>query len=477
MKAQLLLLFGAIVLVLGIKSLHAATSPNLITIVTDDQAIWTLGCYGNRECPTPNMDHLSREGARFTNAFVTTPVCSPSRASFLTGRYGTELGVTDWINKPEMEAGVGLPDVPTWPAVLQKNGYTTALIGKWHLGDKPQFHPTKHGFDHFFGFLGGGESPMDPNLEKDGKLQQISGPISDLLTDDAIAFVEKNAGAGKRFAMCLMYREPHQPYTPMPKEDAASVADLDPTIPNAPLLDPKVTKEWTREYYASIHAADRNIGRLLAKLDELKLADNTIVLFSSDHGYCIGQHTVYTKGNGVWIAGGVSGPRRPNMFEENIRVPLIIRWPGVTKPGSEIAETVTLLDTFPTVLGMLDIKSDDTAKQHGIDYSPLLRGQSIPRREFLYGEYDMHNYTFASMRMIRTDEWKLVRFQLVNMQNELYDLKNDPGETKNLYEKPAGRKMRDELQSKLTAYQESIHDPMLTNPLNTPGVGGTVHAK
>jgi uncharacterized sulfatase len=421
------------------------------------------------------MDRLAAEGARFTNAFVTTPVCSPSRASFLTGRYGTQLGITDWINTPESKAGVGLPDVPTWPKVLQKNGYVTALVGKWHLGDQPRFHPTKHGFNHFFGFLGGGEVAMNPNLEKDGKVQNIKGPISDLLTDDAIAFVEQNAG--KKFAMCLMFREPHQPYKPMPKEDSAAVADLDPTIPDAPYLDPKQVKEFTKDYYASIHAADRNIGRLLQKLDELKLADQTIVLFSSDHGYCIGQHTIYTKGNAVTIAGGVEGPRRPNMFEENIRVPLIIRWPGVVKPGSVINDTVTLLDTFPTVLGALQITSDDVKTQHGIDYSPLLRGESIPKREFLYGEYDMHNFAFASMRMIRTDDWKLVRFQLVNSQDELYDLKNDPGEKRNLYNKPAAKEIQEQLQSKLTKRQEELHDPMLTNPLNTPAVGGPVHAK
>src|SRR6185436_16616710 len=146
-------------LLLLIASAHGAGQPNILVIMTDDQAHWALGCYGNSECRTPNMDRLARDGARFTNAFVVTPVCSPSRASFFTGRYGTELRITDWINKPEMRAGVGLPDVPTWPGVLKHNGYTTALIGKWHLGDQPPFHPTRHGFDHFFGFLGGGNYP------------------------------------------------------------------------------------------------------------------------------------------------------------------------------------------------------------------------------------------------------------------------------------------------------------------------------
>src|SRR5438046_7599378 len=147
------LCIGAVLCLLAAAGATARGAPrlNLITIVTDDQAPWALGCYGNQQCPTPNMDRLARQGARFTNAFVVTPVCSPSRASFFTGRYGTELKVTDWINKPEADAGVGLPDVPTWPGALQRAGYVTSLIGKWHLGDQPKFHPTTHGFTHFVG--------------------------------------------------------------------------------------------------------------------------------------------------------------------------------------------------------------------------------------------------------------------------------------------------------------------------------------
>lgn len=132
------------------------TKYNIISIVTDDQAAWSLGCYGNKECRTPNMDRLAREGARFRNAFTPTPVCSPSRASMLCGRYGSEVGIRDWIADKEADAGVGLsPNVPTWPKVLHQHGYRTALIGKWHLGAQPRFHPRKNGFDRFFGFLGG----------------------------------------------------------------------------------------------------------------------------------------------------------------------------------------------------------------------------------------------------------------------------------------------------------------------------------
>jgi len=154
-------------------AVHAQTPQlryNLISIVTDDQASWSIGAYGNRDSRTPNMDRLAREGALFTNAFTVTPVCSPSRASSLTGRYGTQLGITDWITPQEARDGLGLPvGTTTWPEILQRSGYVTGLIGKWHLGDLPQFHPTRRGHHHFLGFLGGGNRPMNPTLEVSGK--------------------------------------------------------------------------------------------------------------------------------------------------------------------------------------------------------------------------------------------------------------------------------------------------------------------
>ena len=469
-------IFAVLVFLAGATGpVRAAPRPNVVVIMTDDQARWALGCYGNRDCQTPNMDRIASDGAKFSNAFVVTPVCSPSRATFFTGRYGVELRITDWINAPEAAAGVGLPNVPTWPGLLQQAGYATGLFGKWHLGAQPQFHPTKHGFDSFVGFLGGGQEPMNPTLEINGTTQQLKGPVSDLITDHALRFVEQHREAP--FALCLFFREPHQPYEPMPQQDVQPFKALDPTVPSSKVIDEQWLKDRHRAYYAAIHAADRNIGRLLDKLDELKLTENTIVLFTSDHGYQIGHHNLYTKGNAAFIAGaGVHGPKRPNMFEESIRVPLLVRWPGVTKPGSEIADTVSNLDTFATMLGMTGIVMPEGVKQHGVDFSPRLRGQSIPRREALYGDYDLHNGGFASMRMIRTDEWKLIRHQFTNGLDELYDLKNDPGEKKNLYSVGAARQKRQELTERLLTWQQSINDPTLTNPLQTPDAGGGVRA-
>lgn len=433
---------------------------NLISIVSDDQARWSIGAYGNRESRTPNMDRLAREGAKFLNAFVATPVCSPSRVAFMTGLYGTQVNITDWIAPNEDAASLGLPaSATTWPEVLQRNGYRTALLGKWHLGSQPQFHPTKRGFDHFYGFLGGGTTPMNPTLEVNGKETKLQGSLPDLLTDEALRFVETNKA--RPFALSLHFRAPHTPYAPVPEVDSEPFKNLDPTIPDFKGLDVAQTKRFYREYYASIHSVDRNLGRLLEELDKLDLTRKTIVMFTSDHGYNIGQHGIHTKGNGFWMLGGGSGPKRPNMWDTSLAIPLIVRWPGVVKPGSEIAEMVLNLDTFASVLGMLGLPMPRGVRQEGRDFSPFLRGQQVEWRREIFGQYDLHNGGLAFMRMIRTGEWKLVRHHHENQMDELYDLKNDPGETRNLYGNANQRTVRDELQRKLTAWQQSINDPLL----------------
>lgn len=445
-------------------SLRAAETEkwNIVSVVTDDQGAWALGCYGNKDCRTPHMDRLAREGARFLNAFTPTPVCSPSRASMLCSRYGTQVGITDWIAPKESDAGMGLPpNVTTWPKLLHQHGYRTALIGKWHLGTQPRFHPTKNGFDHFFGFLGGGNKPIDPELEKDGQTRKFKGSLPDLLTEDALQFIEENKT--QPFALLLHFRAPHLPYGPVPEVDSTPFKDLDPAIPSAPGIVPKQVKNWTRDYYASIHSVDRNLGRLLAKLDELGLAKKTIVLFTSDHGYNIGHHVLHTKGNGWWIAGGVNGPKRPNMWDTSIRVPLLIRWPGTIEPGTKIAEMVTNLDTAPSILGMLGIAPPREAKWQGQDFAPLLRGRHTDWRDTLFGQYDLHNSGLAYMRMIRTGKWKLVRHHRANFLDELYNLESDPGENRNLYNASQHAAVREELQKRLAAWQKSIDDPLLAD--------------
>lgn len=460
-------LFGlACVSSLLASDLAAQSRPNLIAIVTDDQATWTLGCYNGPNAVSPNLDALAAAGARFTQAFVATPVCSPSRATYLTGRHGTQLGISDWISDEEAAAGLGLPRTAiTWPEVLQKAGWKTALIGKWHLGENPEFHPTKRGYDHFFGLLGPGTAAMAPVFDfPDGK-KKLSGCTADLVTDDAIKFIAENRR--RPFAISLHFREPHEPYGPMPKVDQDAVAGKALTLPNLPGLDLKRVERDTRSYLAAVHAIDRNLGKLIEALKEQGLWENTILLFTSDHGYHIGQHLVEGKGNAHWIAGGVRGPRRPNLWDLSLRVPLIIRWPGVTKPGMAIPQMVSNVDTFSTVLAMLGVSAPQNAKQEGLDFTPLLRGEAKPARDILFSQYDLHNTASARLRAARTDRWKYVRRFDAARQDELYDLAADPDETRNLI--PANptllkqelEAVRQDLDRRLREWMRSIDDPLL----------------
>ena len=309
------------------------------------------------------------------------------------------------------------------------------------------------------GSLAGSFKPQDPELEVGGKLTKMRGFGADILTDHALAFLQTNRN--KPFALLIHFREPHMPYGPVPEQDSAPFQTLDPEIPNYPNLRTNQVKNWTREYYAAIHSVDRNIGRLLARLDELGLAGRTIVLFTSDHGYMIGHHGLHSKGNANWIVGGTSGPKRPNMFEDSIRIPLIVRWPGVVKPGHEIAAPVSNIDTWASVLGMLGVQPSKDWKQEGIDFSPLLRGETTRTHEVIFGQYDLHNGGLAHMRMIRTANWKLVRHWLTNGMDELYDLKNDPGETKNRYDDSKAAAIQADLQKQLLAWMRRIDDPLL----------------
>jgi arylsulfatase A len=427
---------------------------NIVSIVTDDQASWAMGAYGNPDARTPVLDRLAREGVLFRNAFVTTPVCSPSRAGFLTGRYGTELGIGDWISPDEAASGLGLPPgTPTWPAILREHGWRTALLGKWHLGRGPRSHPTAFGIERFFGFLDGGNTPMDPTLEVEGREQVLKGSLPDLLVDEAIRFVTESRD--RPFALLLHFRAPHLPYGPVPEVDAAALRDVDPAVPEVRGLDREQVKGWTRDYLASVHSVDRNVGRLLQALDQLGLAGRTIVLFTGDNGYNIGRHVIHTKGNGHWIAGGVPGPPRPNMFDTSLRVPLVVRGPGLPA-GREVVEAVTQLDTLPTVLSLLGVPLPAGLVQHGADFSPLVRGETVPWRDTVFGEFDMHHYTLARMRMIRTARHKLVRYLGTTFQDELYDLVEDPGETRNLYGSDAARAVRADLEGRLREWRRGL---------------------
>lgn len=443
---------------------RADAVPNIITIVTDDQGQWAMGAYGNEDIHTPAMDRIAAEGALFTRAFVVSPVCSPARATFLSGRYPTELGITDWINPEDSADGLGL-GAPTWVEVLQDHGYDTALFGKWHLGSAADHHPTQKGYDHFMGFLLGGTKPVGAELEVNGVEEKVDGVLPDRLTDAALTWLETVTKQDAPFHVSLHFRAPHLPYGPVPKEDTAPYDGKTPAIPSFPGVDQEKVRTSTSAYYASITSVDRNIARLLDYLDANDLTKDTIVLFTSDHGYNEGRHGINTKGNGHWIAGGVNGPKRPNIWDTSISVPLAIRWPGVIKSGTRYRHMVSNLDMYRTVLGMAEIPIANEDAIHGADFSALLRGEGFPEDRTLFGQYDLHNGGLAYLRMIRMERYKYVRHFHSNLMDELYDLQKDPDERDNLYRKLRRQGDPDgiiaDLQKKLLEEMKQIDDPLL----------------
>ncbi len=403
--------------------------PNIVFLYTDDQAQWALGAYGNRDIKTPHLDRLARRGAIFRNAFTVTPVCSPSRAALMTSRYPSELGIADFIN-PTTDPDLGLaPAAITWPELLKGFGYRTMLAGKWHLGTRDEFHPTRQGFDAFFGFRGGSNRPIDPTLEVDGQVRQLTGSLPDLLVDQGLKFIERQREAP--FLLSIHFRAPHFPYAPVPDRDSALYRTLDPTIPDVPGLPGDKVKQLYREYYASVSSVDRNVGRLLDRLEALGLTQQTVVIFTSDHGYMIGQHGLWHKGNAEWLVEGKNG-FRPNMFDDAIRVPLLVSWPEVIAPGTTVDRVVSNLDVFPTILEISGLGMPENLAIRGRSLLPLLRGQSAPWDDTLFGQYDMRHFQVAQMRLVRTPEWKLVRHFEAGGQDELYHLADDPGETRDL---------------------------------------------
>jgi len=461
-----LFLFGTVLTMTGYGQVRADKEPpHIVFIYTDDQATWGVGAYGNEDAVTPNIDRLAAEGAQFEQAFVTTPVCSPARAALLTGQYGFQTGITDYIHIFR-EPDLGLSSAfAAWPEMLRQAGYRTGLFGKWHLGLHPDSHPTNFGYEEFVGFLGGGTTTMDPVLEIDGESRKVSGSTPDLLANAAIAFIESNRE--RPTLTSLHFRAPHVPYGPVPEEDDAVYRGREVQPPDYPNVDADWAQRTLRAHYKSIASIDRNVGRVLDAIDELGLKDNTLVIFTSDHGYMIGHHALYGKGTAALAASGDirGGARRPNMFDHSIRVPLLVRWPGVVEPGSRISELVTHLDFFPTLVSAADAESylPDGYPLSGRNMLPLLRQEDVPWRNAIFGDYDMYHYIEDSMRMIRTQDWKLIVHSNPEFGPELYNLNKDPEEKHNVMGIDNFEIMKD-LREQLYAWQVWLNDPKRKSP-------------
>lgn len=476
----------SLLLLLSAWSLRAKDErPSILFIYTDDQAPWALGVAVKMglfdEVPqahTPHLDRLASEGALLVNHFCATPVCSPARAAIMTGRYASEFGIFDFIPSPghklynpDDRPGLDTFKSVTFAEVLQENGYVTGLVGKWHLGDweasgEMQYHPTRHGFDYFMGLTSGGTTPNDPELEEGGIVKQFTGLTTDILTGRALGFIEKHQD--EPFLLCFNTRAPHGAWLPVAPEDWEPYADMDPVVPEYPDLNIAKTKNDMREYLASTSGVDRNVGRLLKLLDHFGLSEDTIVIFSSDHGYNLGHNGIRHKGNGIWATNKmppgkthqgtkvISDKYRPNMYDLSLKVPAIIRWPGVTKAGSVIEDTTRSLDIFPTILEMAGIDIPPDIPLRGRSIVPLLKGETPSDwPQDYYGEYHMINYVEADMRCYRTPNWKLIRDFKNKGRDELYDLKNDPKESNNLIADD-----RPEMRRVLQTMDQTLHERM-----------------
>ena len=460
--------------------------PNILFILTDDQAPWAFGASGDPNAYTPNIDKLAAKGVTFQNAFTTTPVCSPSRTSIMTGRYASEYNILDFIVSPnhsklkyDPNVNAGLdPGSITFAEMLQNAGYHTGLVGKWHLGDWAseegrKYHPKNHGFDFFMGLAGGGASPVNPELEIEGNLQTVQGLTTDILADHAISFIKNQTEAP--FLLCFNTRAPHSQWLPVAEEDWEPFEGMDPILPNPnyPDLDIEKAKKQMKEYLASAAGMDRNVGRVLGALEEKGVMDNTIVIFMSDHGYNMGHNGIKHKGNGKWITKtipketeNINAGYRPNLFDNSLKIPAIVYWKGVAQAGRKVNQTVSVLDIYPTLLEMAGVEFPSSSKQilRGRSLVPLIKGEEVSDWDNdFYAEYSMVNYATSFLRSYRTPDWKLVRDFMDPSRDELYHIAIDPEENINLIHdnREEVREIVAVLHQKILDKMKEINDPLL----------------
>jgi len=381
--------------------------PNVVVILADDLGLADLGSTGARDIATPHMDSLARNGVSLRNAYITAPVCLPSRMGLITGRKQERFGVQT-LAGPTHAGSVGLPlGEVTLGGRLQSAGYRTAIIGKWHMGEKEPFHPNNRGFDEFVGFLGGSLAylPDTPGvILRNNQRIEKSEYLTDLFGSESVAFIDRNHQ--RPFFLYLAFNAPHTPLqvTPTYLDRYSSI------------------KEKGRRHYAAMVAAmDDNIGRVLEALRRHNLEENTLIFLLSDNG-----GAPQNWSDNAPLRGG-----KYELYEGGIRTPFMVQWKkGGILPGVHSEALTSALDIVPTVLAATGVSPDAAARFDGENLLPLLRGHArqTQRARLLwrYGPY---------MCALREGPWKLVKVGAGQERNpswELYDLVRDRGETKNL---------------------------------------------
>lgn len=428
--------------------------PNILFIISDDQGYWSLGCTGNKEIITPNIDRLAAEGMRFDQFFCASPVCSPARASLLTGCIPSQHGVHDWLrDDDERQAAIEyLAGQYSYTKALAAAGYDCALSGKWHMGASAR---AQQGFSHWFSHKSGGGPYYGAPIYKNGELYREERYVTDAITDDALEFLESRRGEGRPFYLHVGYTAPHAPwlhnhpkqYTDLYQDCPFESVPHLPRHPNSIYLTDEVAKDERANligYYAAVTAMDAGIGRLLEKLEQLGMAEDTLVVFTSDNGFSCGHHGFWGKGNATFPL---------NMYEESVKVPLIARHTSRIPAGRVCSALVSAYDFMPTLLDYVDVPAADPERRPGVSFAPALRGQEFSQHEevVVLDEYGPN-------RMLRSREFKYVA-RYPYGPNELYDLKNDPGETMNLLAAGGYEALEQQLRRRLEAWFARYVDP------------------
>lgn len=431
--------------------------PNILVMQTDDHAQWAAGCYGNTEIRTPSLDHLAAGGVRMREAFTPTPVCSPSRACFWTGRLASQHGVHDYLaeDDPEVHAVDWLAGERTLAQILHDHGYLTGLTGKWHLGHSEN---CPVGFDYWFsqamplprpkGFSSPWQHPVD-----------AGGAAYDrhAITDHAVDFLRQR-DRDRPFFLYVGYIATHSPWTGHSERLVGQYRNCtfrdipsEPVYPFGRLALESLystrsnPREALAQYYAAVSEIDEQVGRLLDELDAQQLLGSTLVVYTSDHGLNTGHHGVWGKGNGT---------HPYNMLEESIRVPMILSHPGSLLGGQVRAEMVTHLDLFQTILDHAGLQMEAKAERRyaGRSFRSLCRGDARDDwPEEIFGEY-------GNLRMIRTRRHKLIR-RYPDGPSELFDLERDPRETENLRHDLAYDAIVEDLAARIDTYFAAHEEP------------------
>lgn len=404
----------------------ARQRPNIVLIVTDDQGYRDVGFNGSRDIRTPNIDRIAREGVRFTRGYVTFPVCGPSRAGFLTGRHQSRFGFDRNPNGDPDDVRGGLPrSEEMMSEMLKRGGYSTMLVGKWHMGTHDTLRPRNRGFDEFFGFIEGGHSYF-PELVKLEDLRDSKKPydwyntklidngarvhfkkyLTDELSDRAVNFITRKADKDEPFFLYVAYNAPHAPLQ-------ATQEYLDRV---SHIADPR-----RRTYAAMITAVDDGVGRVLDELDRKGLSENTVVIFLSDNGGVTNSDTGEPAvASNFPLRGGKS-----QLFEGGVRVPFAMRWPAKLKGGRDYTRPVSSMDIFATLSGQLGIAPSADRPLDGVDLIPYLKGEKTgdPQPVLFWRKFDQRQYAMVvgDLKYINNGT---TRF--------LFNLRADEGETKSI---------------------------------------------